>query len=69
MEQPKYFDTIKELILDTSASYKDDVAFRVKTKAGKNPEYKDIHIPILSRISMPSEPRFTRAGLRAAGSL
>ncbi len=41
MEQPKYFDTIKELILDTSASYKDDVAFRVKTKAGKNPEYKD----------------------------
>ncbi len=41
MEQPKYFDTIKELILDTSASYKDDVAFRVKTKSGKNPEYKD----------------------------
>lgn len=41
MEQPKYFDTIKELILSTSALYKDDVAFRVKTKAGKNPEYKD----------------------------
>ena len=41
MEQPKYYDTIKELILSTSALYKDDVAFRVKTKAGKNPEYKD----------------------------
>lgn len=41
MEQPKYYDTIKELILSTSALYKDDVAFRVKTKTGKNPEYKD----------------------------
>ncbi|MBR1797902.1 MAG: AMP-binding protein [Clostridiales bacterium] len=40
-EEPKYFETIKELILYTSNMYKDDVAFRVKTKPGKAPEYKD----------------------------
>lgn len=38
---PKYYDTIKELILASADLYKDDIAFRVKTKAGKAPEYKD----------------------------
>ena len=41
MEQPKYYDSIKELITATSTQYKDDVAFRVKIKPGKDPEYKD----------------------------
>lgn len=40
-EKPVYYDTIKELILATSKIYERDVAFRVKTKAGKAPEYKD----------------------------
>ena len=37
----KVCNTVKELILKACDTYKDDVAFRVKTKAGKNPEYKD----------------------------
>ncbi len=41
MEQPKHYDTIKELILEKAELYKDDIAFRVKTKAGKEPQYKD----------------------------
>ena len=41
MEQPKYYDTVKELITATSSAYKDDVAFRVKVKPGKDPQYKD----------------------------
>ncbi|SEW04647.1 long-chain acyl-CoA synthetase [Ruminococcaceae bacterium KH2T8] len=41
MEQPKYYDTVKELITATSSAYKDDVAFRVKIKSGKDPQYKD----------------------------
>ena len=41
METPKYYDSIKELITATSAQYKDDIAFRVKIKPGKEPEYKD----------------------------
>ena len=41
METPKYYDSIKELISATSDQYKDDIAFRVKIKPGKEPEYKD----------------------------
>lgn len=41
MEEAKYYDSIKELITATSARYKDDIAFRVKIKPGKEPEYKD----------------------------
>ena len=41
METPVYYDSIKELIAATSAQYKDDIAFRVKIKPGKEPEYKD----------------------------
>ena len=41
MEEPRYYDTIKELITATSAQYKNDIAFRVKVKPGKEPEYKD----------------------------
>ncbi len=41
METPKYYDSIKELITATSDQYKDDIAFRVKIKPGKEPEYKD----------------------------
>lgn len=41
MEQPKYYDTVKELITATSEIYRDDVAFRVKIKQGKDPEYVD----------------------------
>ena len=37
----KEYNTIKELILEACKTYKNDVAFRVKTKAGKAPEYKD----------------------------
>ena len=40
-EKPMYFDTVKELIMYTSDLYKNDVAFRVKVKPGKTPEYKD----------------------------
>ncbi len=39
--KPEYYDSVKELILATSEIYKNDVAFRVKIKPGKNPEYKD----------------------------
>lgn len=41
MEEPKYYDSIKELITATSTIYKNDTAFRVKVKPGKDPEYKD----------------------------
>ena len=41
METPVYYDSIKELITATSTQYKDDIAFRVKIKPGKEPEYKD----------------------------
>ena len=41
MEEPKYYDSIKELITATSTIYKNDIAFRVKVKPGKEPEYKD----------------------------
>ena len=41
MEEPKYYDSIKELITATSTIYKNDTAFRVKVKPGKEPEYKD----------------------------
>lgn len=41
METPTYYDSIKELISATSDQYKDDIAFRVKIKPGKEPEYKD----------------------------
>ena len=41
METPKYYDSIKELISATSDQYKDDIAFRVKIKPGKEPQYKD----------------------------
>lgn len=41
MEEPKYYDSIKELITATSEIYKNDIAFRVKVKPGKEPEYKD----------------------------
>lgn len=37
----KEYNTVKELILEACETYKNDVAFRVKTKAGKEPEYKD----------------------------
>lgn len=37
----KTYDNIKDLILNSINLYRDDVAFRVKVKAGKNPEYKD----------------------------
>ena len=37
----KTYDNIKDLILNSISLYRDDVAFRVKVKAGKNPEYKD----------------------------
>ena len=41
MEEPRYYGTVKELITATSETYKDDVAFRVKIKQGKDPEYID----------------------------
>lgn len=41
MEEPRYYGTVKELITATSEIYKDDVAFRVKIKQGKDPEYID----------------------------
>ena len=41
METHVYYDSIKELITATSTQYKDDIAFRVKIKPGKEPEYKD----------------------------
>ena len=41
METPVYYDSIKELITATSTQYKDDIAFRVKIKPGKEPDYKD----------------------------
>ncbi|MCR5048413.1 MAG: AMP-binding protein [Saccharofermentans sp.] len=41
METPVYYDSIKELITATSTQYKDDIAFRVKIKLGKEPEYRD----------------------------
>ena len=40
-EKPIYYDSIKELILASAKTYNDDVAFRVKIKPGKTPEYKD----------------------------
>lgn len=40
-EEPVYYNSIKELISASAAQYKDDIAFRVKTKPGKAPEYKD----------------------------
>lgn len=40
-EKPVYYDSIKELILASAKTYNDDVAFRVKIKPGKTPEYKD----------------------------
>ncbi len=40
-EKPVYYDSIKELILASAKKYNDDVAFRVKIKPGKTPEYKD----------------------------
>lgn len=41
VSEVKTYNTIKELILESTAVYKNDVAFRVKIKPGKNPEYKD----------------------------
>lgn len=41
MEDFKCYDSVKEVILDTVNKYRNDIAFRVKTKPGKNPEYKD----------------------------
>ena len=38
---PVYYDSIKEIISASADKYKNDVAFRVKTKQGKDPEYKD----------------------------
>ena len=38
---PVYYDSIKEIIAASADMYKNDVAFRVKTKQGKDPEYKD----------------------------
>ena len=38
---PVYYDSIKEIISASAEKYKNDVAFRVKTKQGKDPEYKD----------------------------
>ncbi|MCQ2516043.1 MAG: AMP-binding protein [Saccharofermentans sp.] len=40
-ENFKTYNTIKDIVLDAVSMYSGDVAFRVKTKAGKNPEYKD----------------------------
>ena len=40
-EEPVYYNSIKELISASAAQYKDDIAFRVKTKPGKAPEYRD----------------------------
>ncbi|MCQ2533626.1 MAG: AMP-binding protein [Clostridia bacterium] len=37
----KTYNSVKEVINATVAQYKNDVAFRVKVKAGKEPEYKD----------------------------
>lgn len=37
----KVYNTVKDIVLNACATFKDDVAFRVKTKVGKNPEYKD----------------------------
>ncbi|MCQ2528409.1 MAG: AMP-binding protein [Saccharofermentans sp.] len=37
----KEYNTVKDLILEACETYKNDVAFRVKMKAGKEPEYKD----------------------------
>ncbi len=37
----KTYNTVKELILEAISTYKNDVAFCVKTKPGKNPEYRD----------------------------
>lgn len=37
----KTYNTIKEIVLDAVEKYHDDVAFRVKTKPGKEAEYKD----------------------------
>lgn len=39
--EPVYYNNIKDLILASADMYKNDVAFRVKTKQGKEPEYKD----------------------------
>ena len=39
--EPVYYDSIKEIIMASAKMYKNDVAFRVKTKMGKEPEYKD----------------------------
>ena len=39
--KPVYYNSIKEIISASADKYKNDVAFRVKTKQGKDPEYKD----------------------------
>ena len=44
--------SIKEIISASADMYKDDVAFRVKTKQGKDPEYKDYisKVPYMDRL-------------------
>lgn len=37
----KEYNTVKDVILEACRTYRNDVAFRVKIKPGKNPEYKD----------------------------